>query len=64
MSNKPKFKIIKNDLNPYEIVLESTVIDKKWVSKFTIGEIEKHISQLSKVRQEIESKKMVEEAKI
>lgn len=61
---KPEFKIIKEDLNPYNTIIESTVVDKKWVRQFTIGEIEADIQQLNRVKQSLESKREIEESKI
>ena len=64
MSNKAKFKIVEKKDNPYDILIESTVIEKEWITTFTIADIEKGIKDLSKLKKEIEGIRMIESAKI
>lgn len=62
--SKPKFKIVKRDVNPYKIIVESFVKEKIWKTQFTLEELEQQIAMLTRTKKELESKKMIEDAKI
>ncbi len=62
--SKPRFKIIKDDPNPYNKLIESRVVDKEWVTRFTIAGVENDIARLLQAKTELEAKKQIEEAKI
>ena len=62
--SQPKFEVIKPNENPYNAVIKSTVKEKDFTTEFTIGDVEKSIAALSRLKQELEAKKMIEEAKV